>query len=123
MRGGGAGRLHHRIRACNGMVSAEMAVAILAALPLMVGVVMVVGSAALQVQVMEAARTAARMVARGDEAPVVQEHVVASLPHAQVRIEQSGTDVVVTVAQVVDIGGVVPPFTVSGRAVTPDETP
>lgn len=121
MRGGGAGRPHHRIRACDGMVTAELAIALLAVIPLLMSLLLLVGAAATKVQVVEGARTAARMLARGQAQAEAVEHLRATLPGAEVLVREEGSDVVVEVHQQVELAGVLPAFTMSGSAVTPKE--
>jgi hypothetical protein len=117
-RGGGAALLHHRIRATAGMVTAEFAIGMLAVVPLLLAVVLLGAAAAVKVQVAEGARTAARMLARGDDPAVVRSHFATTLPAAQIALRPEGQVVRVDVSQPVVIGGLLPSFTVTGTAVT-----
>ena len=121
MRGGGAERLHHRIRASEGMVTAEFAIGLLAVIPILLSIVLVVGAAAVKVQVVEGARTAARMLARGDAEVDAIEQVHISLPQAQVQIIRDEATVTVAVDRVVQLAGILPDFSVTGTATTPAE--
>ena len=78
----------------------------------------VVAAGAVQVQTTEAARTAARMLARGDEEATVRDQVASALPGAQVRIRDEGPRVRVEVARDVGGRGVVPRFTIRAEVRT-----
>lgn len=121
MRGGGAALLHHRVRASGGMVTAEFAVGILAVIPVVLSLVLLVASAAVQMQVLEAARTGARMVARGDAETVVREQVTVAVPGAQVAITEVDATAEVHVSRLMGGMGMLPQFTISATARTPVE--
>lgn len=121
MRGGGAVRLHHRIRATSGMVTAEFAVGILAVIPIVLSLTLLVAAAAVQVQVLEAARTGARMLARGDSEEDVRAQVIDSAPGAQVQIDEVDENAVVSVSRPMGGMGVLPEFTIEATARTPAE--
>ncbi|MBK6762114.1 MAG: pilus assembly protein TadE [Micrococcales bacterium] len=121
-RGGGAARLHHRIRASAGMFTAELAVGLLAVIPVVLALVGVVAAGAVQVQTTEAARTAARMLARGDDEVAVREQVVSALPGAQVRIHDEAGRLRVEVSRVVGGRGLLPRFTMRAEVRTVRET-
>jgi hypothetical protein len=120
-RGGGAARLHHRIRAANGMVTAEFAVGLLAVVPLVLSLVALVAAGATQIQVQEAARTGARLLARGEGVATVQEQVRAVLPAAAVTVVDDGGFAVVDVRQPMGGRGLLPGFTLHAEARTPRE--
>lgn len=103
------------------MVTAEFAIGTLAVVPLLLAVVLLGAAAAVKVQVAEGARTAARMLARGDDSEVVRRHFAMTLPAAQIAIRPEGHMVRVDVSRPVVIGGLLPAFTVTGTAVTPVE--
>lgn len=121
--GGGAVRPYHRLRASQGMVTAEFALGLLAVLPVMVSVILLLAAASTQVKVTEGARTAARMLARGDSAVAAREAVHALVPQAQVDVVERGDDVVVDVRQTFRPASLLPGFTLHGTAVTPVEGP
>lgn len=120
-RGGGAARLHHRIRAANGMVTAEFAVGLLAVVPLVLSLLALVVTGATQIRVQEAARTGARLLARGEGVETVQDHVRSVLPAASVTIVEDGGYAVVDVRQPVGGRGLLPTFTLHAQARTPHE--
>lgn len=121
MRGGGAVLLHHRIRASSGMVTAEFAVGILAVIPVVLSLTLLVAAAAVQVQVLEAARTGARMLARGDAQDAVRAQVMGAAPGAQVQISEVDENAEVIVTRPMGGLGVLPEFTISASARTPAE--
>ena len=100
------------------MFTAEMAVGLLAVIPVVLALVGVVAAGAVQVQTTEAARTAARMLARGDEEATVRDQVASALPGAQVRIRDEGPRVRVEVARDVGGRGLVPRFTIRAEVRT-----
>lgn len=121
MRGGGAVRLRHRIRASHGMVTAEFAVTLLALIPLVLGLVALVALGATQVRLQEAARTGARLVARGESEVTAGQRVREVVPGADVSFDRGEDDVAITVRQ--RVGGVaaLPWFTMRASARTPVE--
>lgn len=121
MRGGGAAGLHHRIRAAGGMVTAEIAVGILAVVPLVLGLVALVAIGAAQVKAVEAARTGARLLARGESEQRVEQEVLSMSPRATVQIVRGGGQVVLEVRHEVGGFGVLPSFTLRASAATPVE--
>lgn len=121
MRGGGAERLHRRVRASAGMVTAEFAITLLAVVPVMLSLLLLTGAAAQQVQVVEAARTGARLLARGESEATAQNQIHSVLPDAQVEVERNARTVVVEVRQRIRPAGVLPEFTMVGNATTPIE--
>lgn len=108
-------------RADAGMVTAELA-ACLPVLVLLLGVALTaVTAVSARLQAQDAAREAARADARGDPAAVAG-LVHDAAPGGRVALTRSGGDVVAVVqVRVRPLGGVVPAFTVSGRAVAADE--
>jgi Flp pilus assembly protein TadG len=103
------------------MVTAELA----ACLPVLVLVLAValtaVAGVAARVRVQDAAREAARAAARGDTA-AAHRLAAATAPGGALTLTQDGTDVVAVVRQPVrPLGGWLPGFSVTGRAVAPVE--
>lgn len=121
VRGGGAVRLHHRMRASHGMVTAEFAVTLLAVIPLVLGLVALVALGATQVRLQEAARTGARLVARGESEAAARQVVREILPGVNVFVDSGNDAVAITVRQ--RVGGVaaLPSLTLQASAVTPVE--
>jgi len=119
--GGGAVRPHHRLRASDGMVTAEFALGLLAVVPVMVSVILLLAAASTQIKITEGARTAARMLARGDSEVAAREAVHAMVPQANLDVAQRGDDVVVDVRQTFRPASLLPAFTLHGTAVTPVE--
>lgn len=121
-RGGGAVRLHHRIRAEDAMVTAEFAVGLLAVLPLMFAIIALTGAAAVQVKAVEAARTAARVLARGESQAAARDVVEQVLPGSSVTISMDADTALVHVEQPIASIGIIPAFSVHAQAVTPVES-
>ena len=119
--GGGAARRH--LLASHGMVTGEFAVAMLALVPIMSAMLLLIVMGAEQVRVLESARTAARMLARGDSEAQARAQVTGVIPSAQVSSRRQGRDVVVRVVHPVDPLGPLPAFTIGATAVTPVEEP
>lgn len=105
------------------MVTAEFAVAMLALVPIMSAMLLLIVMGAEQVRVLESARTAARMLARGDSEAQARAQVTGVIPSAQVSSRRQGRDVVVRVVHPVDPFGPLPSFTIGATAVTPVEEP
>lgn len=74
-----------------------------------------------QVQIVESARTAARMVARGQTALEAQALVERTVPDSELEFEERGTDIAVTVARRVELLSWLPALTLHATAVTPVE--
>jgi hypothetical protein len=128
VRGGGAALLHHRIRAAGwtgsaGMVTAEFAVGLLAVVPLVLSLVALTGIGASQVQVVEAARTGARLLARGEPESVARAQVAVILPDAAMSIDRGSEGVSFEVSRRVGGQGMLPGFTLRASATTPLESP
>ncbi len=121
MRGGDAARLHHRIRASSGMFTAELAIGLLAVVPLVLALVALVVAGAVQVTSTEAARTGARMLARGDSEAQVRDELANLVPAAQVQISQEPGFAVVEVRHGVGGAGLLPSFTLRATARSPRE--
>lgn len=127
VRGGGAGGPHHRIRAVawvrgtGAMVTAEFAVGMLAVVPLLLALVGLTAAGVMAVQGQEAARVGARLLARGEAPTAVQAHMRSALPDAQVDIQMQSGMARVQVSQTVGGFGLLPEFTITGRAATPVE--
>ena len=119
--GGGAVGPYHRLRASHGMVTAEFALGLLAVVPVMVSVILLLAAASTQIKITEGARTAARMLARGDSEVAAREAVHAMVPQANLDVAQRGDDVVVDVRQTFRPASLLPAFTLHGTAVTPVE--
>ncbi len=99
-----------------------MAVGLLAVIPVVLALVGLVAAGAVQVQTTEAARTAARMLARGDDEATVNDQVTSALPGAQVRIHDEGGRLRVEVSRVVGGRGLLPRFTLRAEVRTVRET-
>jgi Flp pilus assembly protein TadG len=109
--------MRSRLHGDRGMVTAELATC-LPVLVLVLGValtaVSVVGA---RVRAQDAAREAARAAARGDPA-AARRLAAASAPGARLSVSKHGSDVVAVVsADVHALGGVLPVFSVTERAV------
>jgi hypothetical protein len=104
------------------MVTAEFAVGLLAVVPMVLSLVALIGAGATQVQVVEAARTGARLLARGEPDAVARQQVSAIVPRADLHIERSADVVVFEVRQRVGGRGMLPGFTVRAAASSPAET-
>ncbi len=115
------GSVFRRVRDTSGMVTAEFAVGLFAVLPVILGLLLMIGAAASKVQAIEAARVAARMLARGDSEAQARAHVHDVLAHADMIIDAEESRVRVQVSQRIEVGGFLPAFTVSGTAITPRE--
>lgn len=98
------------------MVTAELAVGMLAVVPVAASIIMLAGLAAVQVEVVEAARQAARSMARGDPESAVRADVARILPGADVATSTEGTLVTVTVSEPVGGWSLVPRFSLSASA-------
>ena len=103
------------------MVTAEFAVTLLAVIPLVLGLVALVALGATQVRLQEAARTGARLVARGESQVAASQRVREILPAADVSVDGGNDEVAFTVRQ--RVGGIaaLPSFTMQARAATPVE--
>jgi len=121
LRGGGAARSHHRIRASSGMVTAEFAVGLLAVVPLLLALVSVVAAGAVQVKTAEMARTAGRLLARGESPEAVRAEVASALPDARVDLVTESEHVRVQVCHVVGGVGVLPSWPICAQARVPRE--
>lgn len=121
--GGAVSRLHHRLRSSAGMVTVEIAMATLAVMPIVLALFVMAFIGAEQVRIVESARTAARMVARGQSQEEAQGLVQRTVPATEVDFETRGDDLVVTVARRIDPIGLFPALTLHATAVTPAETP
>lgn len=110
-----------RVRGDRGMVTAELA-ACLPVLILVLGAALgAVSVVSAQVRVQDAAREAARAAARGDPS-AVRRLVEQAAPGARVAMGRAGQDIAATVRFTVrPLGGLLPAFTVSGRAVAAAE--
>jgi hypothetical protein len=105
------------------MVTAEFAVGLLAVVPLVLSLVALTGIGASQVQVVEAARTCARLLARGEPESVARAQVTAILTGADVSIERGTEGVSCEVSRRVGGQGLLPRFTLRATATTPLESP
>ncbi len=103
------------------MVTAEFAIGLLAVVPMVLSLVALIGVGATQVQVVEAARTGARLLARGETDAVARQQVAVIVPDADLRIERSTDLVVFEVTQWVGGQGLLPGFTVRAEATSPAE--
>ena len=105
------------------MVTAEFAIGLLAVVPVMLSLVVLTAATAGQVKAVEAARTAARVLARGQPEDDARRIVEEVLPLAQVDIARDQDRVEVVVRHTVGGFGVLPAFTLGGTAVTVLESP
>jgi Flp pilus assembly protein TadG len=103
------------------MVTAEFAVGLLAVIPLLLSLVALTGIGATQVKVVEAARTGARLMARGESELVARDQVRAIVPAADVTTERDAGRVSFVVTQRVGGQGMLPVFTLRASAVSPVE--
>lgn len=103
------------------MVTAEFALASVAAIPVVFALLAMLLAGVEQVRVVESARSAARMIARGQTPGEAQEMVARTLPASHVEIERRGDDVVVHVRRSLDPAGLFPALTLRATAVTPAE--
>jgi Flp pilus assembly protein TadG len=110
-------RSSRALRDDRGMVTAELAACLPVLLLVLAVAVTAVSAVAARVRVLDAAREAARVAARGDRAAALQvAHEVA--PGAQLALSRAGPDVVAVVrARTHPFGGWLPGLTVVGRAV------
>jgi hypothetical protein len=103
------------------MFTAEMAVGLLAVVPLLLALVSVVAAGAVQVKTAEMARTAARLVARGESQEAVRAEVAVDLPTARVQFVDEPAHVRVVVSRRVGGVGLLPVWTISSEARVPRE--
>lgn len=103
------------------MFTAELAVGLLAVVPLLLALVSVVAAGAVQVKTAEMARTAARLVARGESPAAVRAEVAADLPTARVEFVEEPEHVRVVVSRRVGGGGLLPAWTISSETRVPRE--
>lgn len=107
-----------------GMVTAEFAVVLMAVSAVVVLIAFVASVGMSYIQTQDAARQAARLVARGEPAAVAKQQAKNSLPGAKVAISNSGEVVTVQVSKAVSlpVGNLrLPSMTVSSTAQTPKE--
>lgn len=110
-----------------GSVTAETAVALPALALVAAACAVVIAAVGLQVRCIDAARLAARAVARGEDLSAARAAAMRAAPHrAQVSIGRRGELVVVTVRAPVGgdglVAGLVGGFSVEASAAAPDET-
>jgi hypothetical protein len=103
------------------MVTAEFAVALMALVPLLAALLTLIVAGAEQVRLVESARTAARMIARGQTAAEAQSQVHRTVPASSVEVVRRDEDVLVTVGRRIEPLGLLPAFTLRATAVTPAE--
>lgn len=115
----GSSHRRRRLRGDRGMVTAEAAVALPALVVLAGLAVSVVALATGQLRCVDAAREAARAVARGEPAAAARALAARAAPQgARITLADSGDTVSVTVTvQVRPLGGLLPAATVQGHAV------
>ena len=107
----------------SGMVTAELAVAVPAAVLVLAMCLAAVRAAVDQIRCVDAARVAARAAARGDDPARVRDLALASAPDgADVAIGGSTTVEVTVTARTGGWGGLVPGWTISASAITPVES-
>lgn len=102
------------------MVTAELAIAILAIMPLVMSILAVAGVASAHVRCSETARTAARQIARGDSREMVREQVAEQLPGSTLDISTAEVARVEVTKPVAPLG-LLPALTVRATATTPLE--
>ena len=113
---------HRSGRRESGMVTAELAVAIPAAMLVLAVCLAAVRAAVDQIRCVDAARVAARAAARGDDPGRVRELATASAPDgADVAIRGSTMVEVTVTARTGGWGGIIPSWTLSASAITPAE--
>lgn len=103
------------------MVTAEFAVGLLGVLPLMFSLIAMTAVAANQVKLVEAARTGARVVARGESESTARATVDQVVPGAEVTFSRAAGLLEVRVHRRIDGPGLLPHLTLRARAVTPLE--
>ena len=113
---------HRSRRRDSGMVTAELAVAIPAAVLVLAVCLSAVRAAVDQIRCVDAARIAARAAARGDDPDRVRELATAAAPDgAEVAIRGSTMVEVTVTARTGGWGGIVPSWPLSASAITPAE--
>lgn len=117
-RGGRAPRAGDR-----GSVTAEMAVALPALVMVLAIVLGGVSAGVAQVRCLDAARDAARQLARGEDPAGARRTVTATAPGAMMELASTGDQVEVVVHQRVEVAGLPTGFVVRGRAVARVEQP
>ena len=100
-----ARRLMARRRTERGAVTAEAALVLPVLAAVTLALVWMLGLAVVQMRVTDAAREAARAVARGDPVPEAEGLAQIAAPGAEVRVEQGSERVRVTVVRVVQAPG------------------
>lgn len=111
-------------RVDRGIVTAEIAVGLPSLILVLVVALGAVQAVATQVACVDAARLAARALARGDPVEVAEDIALASAPaDAQVATDVDATHARVVVRAPVDVVVGRTPFTVHGEAATPVEEP
>lgn len=103
------------------MFTAELAVGLLAVVPLLFALVGVVAAGAVQVKTAEMARTAARLLARRESPEVVRAEVATALPDARLELATESDYVQVVVCQAVGGVGVLPSWPVCSEVRVPRE--
>ncbi len=103
------------------MVTAEFAVGLLAVVPLLLALIALTAVGAQAARGQEAARVAARLLARGEAQPIVVAKVQESLPQARISVWTEADIVHVQVEQTAGGMGLLPQFTITGKAATPVE--
>ena len=119
---------HRQVRARRerGAVTAELALGLPLLLALTVGLVWLLAAAVAQVRVVDGAREAARMLARGDaDAEAVRRGVQVAGPDSRVEVVHRGDEVAVTVTRSFDGPGgvleVLPAVELEAQAVAATE--
>lgn len=112
------------VRDQRGMVSAEFAVVLMAVSLVIIMVVFAATVGVSYVQTQDAARQAARLVARGEPHSVAKQQARRAIPDAKISISESGEAVSVSVVSAVSLPIAklrLPALTVSSTAHTPRE--
>lgn len=94
---------------------------LLALVPIVLTLLVALLLGAEQVRIVESARTAARMVARGQTVLEAESLVQRTVPASTVEFDERGSDVAVTVTRQVEPVGLLPAWTLHATAVTPAE--
>jgi hypothetical protein len=105
------------------MITAEFAVGLVAVVPVLLALVALLGVGIQQVRLVEAARSGARMLARGDSVADVRTQVQTDLPGTEVAVRTEAHSVRVEVSRTVAGQGLLPGFTLRTQARAPREVP
>lgn len=105
----------------SGMVIVETAVGLLAVTFVAILLVGAIGVGLYHARVLDAARSGARVAARGEGDGSIRQQAIKSFENAQVSVGRSGDEVEVRVTVVVKLGPLVPEFRISKSAIALNE--